>query len=158
MNRQLQLVQEEEEDHHIDANEECSKEKRPSKATTLHQSSIVRWLSLSDLLESIKSAYANLVLLLNAIGQSARIQCINIDLVDKLISFLRPWKIVLQELQSTNTPSLFLVLPCITYLNNELANGAKREKGGAYNSTTSFFSFTCARLQHDKYFLIKNKN
>jgi hypothetical protein len=142
MNRQLQLVQEEHVNDCIDVNGEHPNEKRSCKAVTVHQSSVVRWLSLSDLLESIKNAYPSLVLLLNETGQSARIQCINIDLVDKLIAFLRPWKIILKELQKTNTPSLFLVLPCITFLNDELANGGKREKGGEYNSLIIFFSFT----------------
>jgi hypothetical protein len=99
-------------------------------ATTLHQSSVVRWLSLSDLLESIKKAYPNLVIVLNSVGEGARLQSINVDIIDKLIEFLRPWKFVLNELQRTNTPSLFLVLPCLTYLREELANGVKKEKTG----------------------------
>jgi hypothetical protein len=63
-------------------------------------------------------------------GESARMHTINMDMIDKLIDFLRPWKIILTELQRTNTPSLFLVLPCITYLRDELASGAKKEKSG----------------------------
>jgi hypothetical protein len=139
MNRQLQLVQKLQEDEPANLDEEHPKEKQPNGSTTLHQSSIVRWLSLSDLLESIKNAYPNLVILLNKNGQSARIQSINMDLVDKLITFLRPWRIILSELQRTNTPSLFLVLPCITYILDELATGVKREKGGEYHSFYSFY-------------------
>lgn len=132
MNRQLQLIQKSQENDLTDLDEEHLKEKRAGGAATLHQSSIGRWLSLSDLLESIKNAYPSLVVLLNKSGQSARIQSINMDLVDKLIVFLRPWKIILKELQRTNTPSLFLVLPCVTYILDELAAGVKREKGGEY--------------------------
>ncbi|CAF4789431.1 unnamed protein product, partial [Rotaria magnacalcarata] len=47
-----------------------------------------------------------------------------------LIDFFYPWKVVLTELQKTNEPSLFLVLPCITYLRNELASGERKEKSG----------------------------
>lgn len=102
----------------------------------MHQSSVVRWLSLSDLLESIKNTHPNLIL--NKIKQSARIQRISMDLVDKLIAFLHPWKVILQQLQQTNGLRLFLVLPCITYLNDELANGAKKEKGGECHSFVIF--------------------
>ncbi len=94
MNRQLQLVQKSQNDR-ISVDEEHLGEKRPGGVTTLHQSTIVRWLSLSDLLESIKNAYPSLVVLLNKCGQSAHIQLINIDLVDRLITFLHPWKIIL---------------------------------------------------------------
>ena len=58
--------------------------------------------------------------------------------VDKLIDFFTPWKIVLTELQKTNSPSLFLVLPCITYLINELTNAERKEKSGK-NSTCETF-------------------
>jgi hypothetical protein len=50
--------------------------------------------------------------------------------VEKLINFFYPWKIVLNELQRTNTPSLYLVLPCITYLRNQLTNVDRKEKSG----------------------------
>jgi hypothetical protein len=80
MNRQLQLVQKLQEDEPANLDEEHPKEKRPNGSTTLHQSSIVWWLSLSDLLESIKNAYPTLIILLNKNGQSARVQSINMDL------------------------------------------------------------------------------
>ena len=132
MNRQLQLIQNSQEDDCHDADKEHVEKKRLVGTTTLHQSSIVRWLSLSDLLESIKNAYPSLVILLNKCRQSARIRSINIDLVDKLISFLHSWKIIFKELQQTKSPSLFLVLPCITFLLEELASGMKREKSGEH--------------------------
>ncbi len=148
MNRQLQLVQMSQENDHINVEEERVEQKRPSGATTLHQSTIVRWLSLSDLLESIKNAYPSLVVLLNKSGQSARIQSINIDLVDKLITFLRPWKIILNELQRTKAPSLYLVLPCITFILDELATGIKREKSGGYKSFLSFVPFNFSKYKN----------
>lgn len=56
------------------------------------------------------------------------------DLVERLIRFLQPWKIVLSELQRTNEPSLHIVLPCINYLRTELDSGEKQERGGNTSS------------------------
>jgi hypothetical protein len=107
---------------------------------TLHESSVVRWLSLSDLLESIKNAYPGLVIMLNNNKQSSRIQRISIDTVEKLIEFIYPWKIVHNELQKAKTPLLYLVLPCITYLRDELINGDRREKSGKNDFLRYFFN------------------
>ncbi|CAF5040187.1 unnamed protein product, partial [Rotaria magnacalcarata] len=104
LNRQLQLVQNEPENEDLDGTTNNNKHK------------------------SIKKAYASFIILLNDNRQNARIQAINMDLVNKLIDFFYPWKVVLTELQKTNEPSLFLVLPCITYLRNELASGERIEK------------------------------
>ncbi len=78
--------------------------------------------------------------MLNNNKQSSRIQKISMDTVEKLIEFLHPWKFVMNELQKTKTPSLFLVLPCITYLRNELINGDRREKSGKNNFLRYFFN------------------
>ena len=115
-----------------DEESDASTKTKSKQARTLHQSSIVRRLSLNNLLESIKNAYPSLVIVLNNYKQNARIQCINMNTVDKLIEFFYPWKIVLNELQKTNIPSLHLVLPCITYLCSELANGERKDKSGQY--------------------------
>jgi hypothetical protein len=123
-------VQESEENDQDDTHDTDPKKRRLFLATTLHQASVVRWLSLSDLLESIRNAFPSLIIVLNSIGESRRLQSINMDIIDKVIDFLCPWKFVLNELQRTDTPSLFLVLPCITYLRDELSNGVKRDKTG----------------------------
>ena len=103
---------------------------KDSLATTLHQSSVVRWLSLISLLESIKNAYSSLLVVLRGMHQSHRIHNINMDIVEKLIAFLDPWRDVVCELQTGNSPSLFLVLLCIHHLRQKLQIGMKREKGG----------------------------
>ncbi|CAF4914765.1 unnamed protein product [Rotaria sp. Silwood1] len=126
LNRQLQLVQ----NKSINEDSDGDTSAKAIEKRTLHQSSIVRWLSLCELLESIKNAYPSLVILLNNNKQNYRIQKINMDIVEKLIEFFYPWKTVLIELQKTNAPSLFLVLPCITYLRNELSNGDRKERSG----------------------------
>ncbi|CAF2786029.1 unnamed protein product [Rotaria sp. Silwood2] len=107
LNRQLQLLQNKSENEDSDGDTS----KKAIERRTLHQSSIVRWLSLCELLESIKIAYPSLFILLNNNKQNYRIQKINMGIVEKLIHFFYPWKVVLNELQKTNAPSLFLVLP-----------------------------------------------
>jgi hypothetical protein len=142
LNRELQRVRDIERSgsSSIDGEEEehaLPVEKGSHKGTTLHQASVVRWLSLSDLLESVQKAYTSLVLLLNSSKQGTRIQSINPELVGKLVHFLNPWKIVLSELQCSNAPSLHTVLPCINYLRTELETGEKKEKGGGMSFSLS---------------------
>ena len=57
LNRRIQLAQESEEIDCDEIDEDDSNKKRSTLATTLHPSSVVRWLSLSDLLESIKKRF-----------------------------------------------------------------------------------------------------
>jgi hypothetical protein len=108
----------------------CAIKTRCRSGTTLHQSSVVRWLSLSDLLESVQKAYASLIIMLNSSEQRTRIESINLELVGKLVLFLNPWKIILSELQCSKALSLYTVLPYINYLRIELETGEKKEKGG----------------------------
>jgi hypothetical protein len=103
---------------------------KKNSGTTLHQSSVVRWLSLIALLESIKNAYPSLLVVLRRVNQAHRVHGINMDVVEKLIAFLKTWHAVLCELQTGDSPSLFLVLPCINHLRETLQSGARREKGG----------------------------
>ena len=71
-------------------------------ATTLHQSSIVRWLSLTDLLESIKRSYDALQIILIERKEEYRIDKINMATVQQLIHFLQPWKYILCKIQKDN--------------------------------------------------------
>ena len=128
MERENQLTTVEDDDEESESTASSNKQ---NFATTLHQSSIVRWLSFIFLLESIKNAYASLLVVLRRANQSHRIHNINMDIVEKLIVFLDAWHDVLCELQTGNSPSLFLVLPCITHLRQKLQIGMKREKGGS---------------------------
>ena len=68
-------------------------------ATTLHQSSIVRWLSLTDLLESIKRSYDELRITLIERKEEYRIDKINMATVQQLIDLFQPWKYILCEIQ-----------------------------------------------------------
>ncbi|CAF1524806.1 unnamed protein product [Adineta ricciae] len=104
--------------------------KQSNMVTTLHQSSIVRCLSLSDLLESIKRSNEPLRVILTQRNEQHRIEKINMSIVQQLIEFFQPWKYILKEIQKGNSPSLFAVLPCVTFLKEDLINREKKEKYG----------------------------
>jgi hypothetical protein len=54
---------------------------------------------------------------------------------------------VLKEVQIGSSPSLYCVLPCITYLRDELINGEKNEKGG--KNCICFFSLSSELLSKE---------
>jgi hypothetical protein len=120
-------------EHQLDYNPTADtdvKQEQTYKFTTLHQSSIVRWLSLHDLLTSIEKAYHPLKSVLEEKQESSRIDKINMNIVSQLIKFLDPWKYVLTEIQVGNAPSLFLTLPCVGYLKQQLSKIERTKKGG----------------------------
>jgi hypothetical protein len=114
----------------VTSNSSSTVRDRAITSTTLHQSSIIRWLSLSDLLESIKRSCDALRIILTERKEEHRIDKINMTTVQQLIDFLQPWKYVLCEVQKGNSPSLFAVLPCIALLKADLINREKKEKQG----------------------------
>ncbi|CAF1549482.1 unnamed protein product, partial [Didymodactylos carnosus] len=61
--------------------------------------------------------------------QIERLEKVNIVIVGQLIDFLKSWKYVLKEVQKGNSPSLFMVLPCIGYLREDLIHREKSERG-----------------------------
>ncbi|CAF3074368.1 unnamed protein product [Rotaria socialis] len=79
---------------------------------TLHQSCIVRWLSMSNLLESILKSFKITKRLLIARNK----QSLTIDLdkitIKQLVLVLKPLKHVMTVFQTGNLPSLHLVLLC----------------------------------------------
>ena len=123
MNRELEAQMERDTKVASSENESLSgARKQPKAVTSLHQSSVVRWLSLSDLLESVKKSSESLRALLIQRDEEHRIERINMSTVHSLIEFLQPWKYILSEVQKGNSPSLFTVLPCISFLKEDLIN------------------------------------
>ena len=122
----------EREDEYNPTADEDNNEKQFSKFTTLHQSSVVRWLSLHDLLSSIEKAYHPLKHVLKEKKELSRLEKININIVAQLIKFLDPWKYVMNEIQLSNTPSLYMTLPCISYLKQQIAKTERSMKGGEF--------------------------
>ncbi|CAF3359964.1 unnamed protein product [Rotaria sp. Silwood2] len=121
LNRQIQLL-----NKALDDDEQ----QQHSPFTTIHQCSQIRWLSICDLLESIKRSYEPLRALLHEYKQSHRIEKINMVIVNQLIDFFQPWRNVLKELQRGNAPSLYVVFPCINYLQEDLRKRERKEKSG----------------------------
>ncbi|CAF4184366.1 unnamed protein product [Rotaria magnacalcarata] len=80
-------------------------------------------------------AYHPLKQLLNERQESSRLEKININVVAQLIKFLDPWKYVMNEIQLSNSPSLFITLPCIAYLKQQITKSERTMRGG-----TSFFA------------------
>ncbi|CAF3830107.1 unnamed protein product [Rotaria sp. Silwood1] len=122
-------IQVEQEDEYGSTAVDDSHKKQFSKFTTLHQSSVVRWLSLHELLSSIEKAYHPLKSILYEKQESSRLEKINMNIVSQLIKFLEPWKYVMNEIQLSNSPSLFLTLPCIGYLKQEIIKIERTMRG-----------------------------
>ncbi|CAF3806925.1 unnamed protein product [Rotaria sordida] len=91
------------------------------KSPRLIQSTIIRWLSMFDCLEAVLKSF----LPLNEIFEEKelnkkRLEKINVVLLERIIEFLKPWKHVSTRLQSTNIPSIHIVIPGIESLKTSL--------------------------------------
>ncbi|CAF1946674.1 unnamed protein product [Rotaria magnacalcarata] len=108
------------------------------KSPRLVQSTVVRWLSMSNCLEALLRSY----LPLNEIFDERqldkkRLENINIFLLEKIIEFLKPWKHISKRLQTTNIPSIHVVIPGIESVKASLewmSNDTKlsNERGNNY--------------------------
>lgn len=85
MERENQLLGAEEDKDVLSATANLN---RKTCTTILHQASVVRWLSLIFLLESIKNPYASLLVIMRRSNQAHRVPSINMGIVEKLIVFL----------------------------------------------------------------------
>lgn len=88
----------------------------------LKQSTIVRWLSLIDLLESLVKSYKQTKKVLINRRQQAKLNKIDERVLKQLISLLKPFKNVLQLVQKGDGPSLYMVLPCTLALRTALSS------------------------------------
>jgi hypothetical protein len=85
-------------------------------------------------LTSIEKAYHPLTRVLNEKEESYRIDKVNMKIVSQLIKFLDPWKYVMKEIQLSNSPSLFITLPCIGYLKQQISKSERTMRGGEFVS------------------------
>ncbi|CAF2884827.1 unnamed protein product [Rotaria sp. Silwood2] len=76
---------------------------------TLHQATVVRWLSLSNLLESVIKSFKITRKLLNGKKKQALITDLNLQCLKQLCTLLKPFKHVMTSVQNGNAPSLYLV-------------------------------------------------
>ncbi|CAF5094313.1 unnamed protein product [Rotaria sp. Silwood1] len=87
-----------------------NKDIKENGGVTLHQSTIVRWLSMSNLLESVLKSFTTTKRLLLA----RKKQALTIDLdeitIKQLVLVLKPFKHTMTLIQTGNIPSLHMVL------------------------------------------------
>lgn len=79
---------------------------------TLHQSSVVRWLSMSDLLESVLRSFKIIKRLLVAKKKESLLKDFDERIIKQLVLILKPFKHMMKVIQCGNEPSLHLVLMC----------------------------------------------
>jgi hypothetical protein len=54
------------------------------------------------------------------------------NIVTQLIKFLDPWKYIMKEIQLSNSPSLFITLPCIPYLKQQIKKIERTMRGSEF--------------------------
>ncbi|CAF1438083.1 unnamed protein product [Didymodactylos carnosus] len=86
----------------------------------LQQSTVVRWLSLIQLLESILKSYKQTRKIL--LGRKQHLFNVDTKNVRDLARLLRPFKRVIKLIQMGNEPSLYMVLICVLKLRKILAS------------------------------------
>jgi hypothetical protein len=83
---------------------------------TIKQEVIVRWLSMSQLLESILSSYSSLTHIASEKGVLHTLPSIDVSTVAAVVGLFAPWKHVMERVQTTKAPSLHLVVSSYWYL------------------------------------------
>ncbi|CAF2741246.1 unnamed protein product [Rotaria sp. Silwood2] len=86
------------------------------KKPTIKQEIIVRWLTMSQLFESILSSYSALTSIASEKGALHTLPTIDVSTVATINGLFLPWKEVIERVQATNTPSLHIVVTSYWYL------------------------------------------
>ena len=89
---------------------------------SLQQSTIVRWLSVIESLESILLSYKQTKCVLTIRKQQSKLVVIDEKIVEGLIHLLKPLKKTLKLIQTGNNPSLYMVLICTLSLRKTLSS------------------------------------
>ncbi|CAF1043629.1 unnamed protein product [Adineta ricciae] len=100
----------------------CNKDIQSNGGVALQQSTVVRWLSLINLLESIVRSYKATKRVLINRKQNSKLNGIDVEILKELIRLLKPFKHILKIVQTTNTPSLYMVLICTLMLRKTLGS------------------------------------
>ncbi|CAF1033973.1 unnamed protein product [Adineta steineri] len=88
----------------------------------LHQSCTVRWLSMSNILESLLKSLKQTKRLLLATKKQSLVNDLNETTVKQLILFLKPYKHIMTLIQTGQCPSLYMILLCTLTLNDTLSS------------------------------------
>jgi hypothetical protein len=83
---------------------------------TIKQEITIRWLSMSQLLESVLSSYSTLTNIASEKGTLHTLPSIDVSSIAAIVGLFVPWKRVMERVQSLNTPSLHLVVTSYWYL------------------------------------------
>ncbi|CAF1391214.1 unnamed protein product [Rotaria sordida] len=89
-----------------------NKEVQAAGGNAIRQATNIRWLSLIDLLDSIRTSYMEIKLILSRRKNQSRLTIISQILLEDITRFLTPFKSVLKLIQAGSKPTLYLVLPC----------------------------------------------
>jgi len=73
---------------------------------SLQQATVVRWLSLIELLESVLRSYKQTKRVLTIRKQQSKLVVVDDKIVEGLINLLKPFKKTLKLIQTGNNPSL----------------------------------------------------
>jgi hypothetical protein len=107
-------------------------------AVVVIQSTVVRWLSLYNCLQSVRKALNPLTEIFDEKRMDKkRINIISVGLSEKIVEFLKPWTFVMKRVQSSLTPSIHTVTPSIFVINSSLENKStdpKQDKSNHFNS------------------------
>ena len=107
-------------------------------AVVVIQSTVVRWLSLYNCLQSVRKALTLLTEIFDEKRMDKkRINIISVGLLEKLVEFLKPWTFFMKRVQSSLTPSIHTVTPSIFVINSSLENKStdpKQDKSNHFNS------------------------
>lgn len=115
---------------------------------TIKQEIIVRWISMSQLMESILSSYSSLTTIANEKGTFHSLPPIDISIVSSIVHFFAPWKHVFDKLQASKKPTIHLVVPSYWYILESLT----MTKDEAADKTTRGISHHSTRHQANTWF------
>ncbi|CAF1479470.1 unnamed protein product [Adineta steineri] len=99
-----------------------NKDIQSAGGVALQQSTVVRWLSMIQLLESILASFKQTKSVLATRKQQAKLAVIDKKVVEGLIRLLKPFKKTLKLVQTGNSPSLYMVLICTLNLRKTLSS------------------------------------
>ena len=84
--------------------------------STIKQEVVVRWLTMSRLLDSVLSSYSSLPKIASDNGTLHTLPTIDVSTVAAISGLFVPWRDVIERVQATNTLSLHIVVTSYWYL------------------------------------------
>ncbi|CAF5133285.1 unnamed protein product, partial [Rotaria sp. Silwood1] len=125
---------------------------KEESGVTLHQSCIVRWLSMSNLLESILKSFKTTKRLLLARNKHSLIYDLNVLTIKQLVLVLKPVKHIVTLVQTGNSPCLHLVLLCNLTLKRALSSyGSLLDYVNTYCNSNDNLSDKCENEENENY-------